>query len=145
MDRGRMPARLECPKCYACRAWFERDGSDIVLRSICGVHIIVQSQGPAETIIEHSEARPKAIRLPKPGSALSACLGHLAIAEAANSAAITEALQGAGRVFTVSDVSSYLTMLRVKGLVRATDMRKGLVGGSTWVLTDTAKQLLGVN
>jgi hypothetical protein len=138
------PQKLECPKCYKCRAWFERDGPDTVLRSMCGVHTIVATEGPAHTVIEHAETSNRIVRLPQPGSALSATLGQLAIMEPANSLDVTQSLALAGRPLTVGDVSSYLTILRVKGLVIVTDQRRGMPGGSTWALSITARKLLGV-
>lgn len=136
--------QLECPKCYRCRAWFEREGADLILRSMCGVFKVVETQGPAETIIERNEANPKVIRLPQAGSALAATLGQLAIMAPANSLDLTQSLALTGRDLNVSDVSSYLTILRTKGLVIAVDVRRGLPGGSTWELSPTARKLLGV-
>ena len=45
--------------------------------------------------------------------------------------------------FSVSDVSSYLTILRSKGLVQTICSRRGVVGGSSWELTEVCRKLLG--
>lgn len=47
-------------------------------------------------------------------------------------------------ILTVSDVSSYLTILRGKGLVDRIDIRRGTPGGSSWRLTGEAIELLGL-
>lgn len=83
------------------------------------------------------------IRLPKAGTNLWATLMTLLVLQQASSAIITQRLIDLGRPFTVSDVSSYLTILRSKGLVLTTEFRRGIIGGSTWVVSGVAHQLIG--
>jgi hypothetical protein len=86
------------------------------------------------------------IKLPQPRTHLWATLMVLFVLEPATSAEITQRLTDFGhRAFTVSDVSSYLTILRSKGLVLTTDFKRGIVGGSTWRCTDDALKLIPPN
>jgi hypothetical protein len=125
---------------------------------MCGLYKVVQTTLQA-TVIEHNETGPD-IKLPKPGSTLKSTLMVLSVCEEATSAEITDMLNDQQRtmlrvrdgkivkterrVFTVSDVSTYLTILRSKGLVFQVTARRGVIGGSTWALTDAANDLIGV-
>lgn len=62
----------------------------------------------------------------------------------ATSLEITTSVNDLGYTFTVAEVSSYLTILKQRGLVHPLNSRKGLPGGSTWELTDACKRLVGV-
>lgn len=92
--------------------------------------------------IEHREVE---VKLPKRDSNLWHTLMAVATLKKANSAEITQKLAETGQLFTVSDVSSYLTFLRTKRLVANVEIRRGVAGGSTWILTDPCAELVGVN
>ena len=83
------------------------------------------------------------VKLPRRETFLWSTVMVVAVMEGSNSAEITERLVDLGHLFSVSDVSSYLTILRSKGLVRTIASRRGIVGGSTWELTEICKKLLG--
>lgn len=112
------------------------------LRCLCGYHKVVFSELENLTVI-HTDTRED-IKLPKQGTHLWKTLKALVGLGVANSAEITQTLCDLGNKFTVSDVSSYLTILRSKGLVEAPESKRGVQGGSTWNLTGIAKTLLGV-
>jgi hypothetical protein len=84
------------------------------------------------------------VKLPRRESNLWFTLVTLASLVEATSAEITYRLVDLGKEFTVSDVASYLTILRSKRLVRNTEVRRGVAGGSTWIQTDECVKLLGV-
>jgi hypothetical protein len=84
------------------------------------------------------------VKLPKNGTHLRKTLMVLTIMPDASSAEVTERLVDLGCDFTVSDVASYLTILRSKGLVTTVINRRGVPGGSTWILTDKAQDLLSL-
>lgn len=134
-----MRDRIECPKCRATSAWYVQDYRDVMLRCLCGYYRVVATK-LEEMVIEHIEST---ITLPRRYSKLWYCVAHLFSVEPANSQEITEALNyGKDLKLTVSDVSSQLTVLRYKGLVHALDEKKGWPGGSTWCLTDVARERL---
>lgn len=129
-----------CPHCGSPNAWYVRTETDLVLKCTCGVNKVVFSTlGTME--MEHNDA-PQEARLPRTGTFLHATLMALMVLEIANSREVTERLKEAGYTFSVSDVSSYLTILRAKGLVVVLEARRGTPGGSTWQLSDVAEDLL---
>lgn len=94
-------------------------------------------------------------RLPRMGSNLYKTLVVLSILPGGSSLDITNRLNELNGLLrapgllrkkhlelTVSDVSSYLTILRGKGLVTRTSNRRGVVGGSSWDITQESKALL---
>jgi hypothetical protein len=140
-----MPIRVkfECPKCGQRQSWLEVTGPDVILRCICGLWKVVETQ--LETVaIRHID---KKARLPKRDSKLYKTLAVLYAIEPASTAYVTEMLDLGGRteveviVYTVSDVASQLTVLKYRGLVEVVSNKKGVVGGSTWKMTPTAKQM----
>lgn len=135
--------KLECPKCGSKSAWYEKTRTDLALKCLCGYYRVVFTTLVDGTTIEHRD-KSEEVKLPKEGTHLRATLMALVAVEPANSREITQALNDLGKPFTVSDVSSYLTMLRVKGLVDSLDNKRGVPGGSTWELTDAASELLGL-
>lgn len=133
--------QTDCPKCGSGKAWYEACDVDLSLKCRCGYHKVVYSTLKQLTI-QHNTPRGK-IRLPKTGTHLSKTLKCLSVMECANSAEVTQSLRDVGNDFTVSSVSSYLTILRSMGLVETPESKRGVLGGSTWNLTQPAKHLLG--
>ena len=83
------------------------------------------------------------IKLPRKGTHLWNTLMTLRTLKEATSASVTSTLVDGGAEVSVSDVSSYLTILSSKGLVAKVDNKRGIVGGSTWKVTAACVQLLG--
>jgi hypothetical protein len=135
--------KTECPNCGSPSARYEITNKvDITLRCLCGYRKVVYSE--LESVkVQHNDSRDE-VKLPKRDTFLWKTLHTLVILSPANSAEITQALVDRGHTFTVSDVSSYLTILRSKGLVEAPESKRGVQGGSTWNLTLRATELLGV-
>lgn len=135
--------RAICPKCGAESAWFEYTTRDVVLRCLCGFNKLIQTH-LGQIVIDHAEKAEDAT-LPRQGTKLWQCLLALASLESASTAVITEQVNEDNSVeYDTNEVSSHLTVLRYKGLVMVTEFRKGLPGGSTWVLTAVAIKLLKV-
>ena len=135
--------RAICPKCSSESAWFEHSQQDVVLRCLCGLRQLVQTH-LGNIVIDHSE-KPEDVTLPRQGTKLWECLIALYALESASTADITEQVNHGKQVgYDTNEVSSHLTVLRYKGLVVVTVFRKGLPGGSTWVLTEAAAKLLKV-
>lgn len=130
----------ECPKCESPRARVFRDGPDTLLQCRCG-YLKVLETTLGEMQIMHSETG-SIVKLPRPKTHLHKTLMCLAILDLPSSAEVTERLRDLGVDRNVSDVSSYLTILKTNGLVEAVIVRRGVLGGSTWKLTDRTKELL---
>lgn len=136
----------ECPKCKSKSAWATTTEYDVVLRCLCGLYkILATSLNEASEVDDETETEYEELKLPKRDTNLWVTLLVLASLEVATSAEIKDRLVLFGKeAFNTSDVSSYLTILRSKGLVRTTEIRRGTLGGSTWMLTDRCVFLLGV-
>lgn len=134
---------LECPKCGSQSSWMEKTRTDLVQRCLCGYLKVLFTT--VQTIeIENNDSGDD-VKLPKKGTKLWETLMILTAEDEASSGEITERLKLMGKDYTTSDVSSYLTILRSKGLVLTVDSRRGISGGSTWTLTDKAADLLGIS
>lgn len=134
---------IECPKCGSQSSWMERTRTDLVQRCLCG-YLKVLFTTIETTQIEHNDSGED-VKLPKKGTKLWETLMILTVEDEPSSGDITERLNLLGKDYTSSDVSSYLTILRSKGLVLTVDSRRGIAGGSTWTLTDKAADLLGIS
>lgn len=144
--------KLECPKCASPNARLTKSTHDLELVCYCGYRKLVYTtlkdteDGP---LMENNDSGP-AVKLPREGTNFRRTLMVLSVMPEASSAEITERLNdlngkesGQEGFLTVSDVSSYLTILRSKGLVDRVEIRRGVSGGSTWTLTDAAEDLMG--
>jgi hypothetical protein len=150
--------KVTCPKCKSPNAWVRKTETDLILICFCGhqkvlfTTLIESFEGP----LDDDEDTEKTI-LPAMGTHLYKTLVVLSILPGGSSKEITERLnelnglmRGPGLVIrkdlmhTVSDVSSYLTILRGKGLVERTSNKRGLPGGSNWDLTSEALELLDI-
>lgn len=133
--------KTDCPKCKGYNAWFTRTRTDLILKCMCGYYEVVYTT--LESIeIEHNETGAS-VRLPMKGTNLRKTLMVVSVMPEASSREITERLADMGEAFTVSDVASYLGILRQKGLVQQTEVRRGIAGGSLWILTEAATNLIG--
>lgn len=133
--------KTDCPKCKSGNAWLERTHCDLEVVCFCGYRkLVFTTLGDMD--IQHNDPAQD-VRLPKVGTHLHNTLSCLWAIEPANSKEVTDTLTFQGWGYTVSDVSSYLMMLRVRSLVTVLDYRRGVPGGSTWECTDTAVRLLG--
>lgn len=135
--------RAICPKCGSGSAWLEYGPQDVVLRCFCGLHQLIQTR-LGKIIIDHAE-KPEDVSLPRQGTKLWTCLLALYELTSASTADITVRVNVGKKdaPYDTNEVSSHLTVLRYKGLVVVTEFRKGLPGGSTWVVTPAALRLLG--
>lgn len=116
--------------------------TDLTLVCYCGYRKVVFTTLDSMEIIHNEPAH--STKLPKAGTYLFATLTCLWQIEPANSREVTDTLILRGHDFTVSDVSSYLMILRSRGLVVVESYKRGVADGSTWGLSDKASELLGL-
>ena len=134
-----MTIHSTCPKCGSNGAWYEFEPPDVTLRCICGMRKLIATT-LEEMTIEHRE--PKEIfKLPKRHTRLYATLAALFAVEPSKTDRITEVLNSYSEGNKTKDVASLLTVLKYRNLVEVVEYRKGVVGGSTWKLTDRAREL----
>lgn len=133
--------RTECPKCGSQNAWIEDTRMDSTLRCMCGLCKVLSTR-MGTMVITHSDTAEN-LKLPRKETRLWDTMMVLHGLKLASSSEVTRSLMDLGRAFSVPDVSSYLTVLRTKGLVRTVEMRKGTIGGSTWELTEPCVKLIG--
>jgi hypothetical protein len=134
--------KTDCPKCGSPNARYEKSSTDLTVVCFCGYRKVVFSLLDSQMEVQHNEPAVTA-RLPKPGTHLHHTLTCLWAIAPASSKEVTDTLILQGLQYTVSDISSYLMMLRARGLVSVLEYRRGMPGGSTWELTAVADTLLG--
>lgn len=137
-----MRAETPCPKCGSTNTWYEKTEHDLSLRCRCGLLKVVFSTLEIVDVAVNEKAQN--VKLPRVGTHLHNTLACLFTIEPANSREVTDTLLLHEHDFTVSDVSSYLMILRSRGLVRVVDYKRGVADGSTWELTEIANDLLGI-
>lgn len=133
---------IECPKCGATSAWYRREGPDLLLRCLCG-YLAVMATTLEEVSLIPSAPRA-AMRVPRWGTNLWYVLMVTVALEESTTHEIRERLAELGKVFSLSEVASALTVMRSKGLVEATIVRRRIAGGSTWRASERCLQLLEV-
>ena len=134
--------RETCPKCGSPNARYEKSETDLTLTCYCGYRKVVFSVlGVME--VSHNE-KIHEVKLPKPGTYLFSTLSCLWQIEPANSREVTDTLLLYGHNFTVSDCSSYLMILRSRGLVDVVSYKRGVADGSVWEISGVAAELLGI-
>jgi hypothetical protein len=134
--------KVDCPKCGSHNAYYQHTEYDKILRCLCGYHKVIETT--LESFIVERNDVGADVKLPRRGTNIWMTLATLANAEGCNSAELTQIMVAAGHSFTVSDVSSHLTILRSKGLVANIEIRRGISGGSTWRISESCKNLLGI-
>lgn len=134
--------KADCPKCGSPNAFYEKTHVDLSLVCWCGFRKVVYTTLNSMEITHNEKVQD--VKLPKVGTYLFETLACLWSIEPANSREVTDTLVLRGHDFTVSDVSSYLMILRSRGLVTVVDYRRGVAGGSTWEVSDVAEGLLGL-
>lgn len=148
--------KATCLKCGSQSAWIRKTHTDLLLMCLCGYQKVLFTTlvDTLEGDLEEELGDEKTV-LPRKGTAFRKTLMVVAILPEASSAEITERLnelngllRAPGLVIrkdlllTVSDVSSYLTIMFDRGLVEKVTARRGVSGGSTWRLSERALDLL---
>jgi len=134
--------KADCPKCGSPNARYQKTETDLVLTCYCGYHKVVFTTLLDLEVIHNEKVQD--VRLPKVGTYLFATLSCLWQIEPANSREVTDTLTLHGHEFTVSDVSSYLMILRSRGLVSVVNYKRGVLDGSTWECSAVTLDLLGI-
>lgn len=134
--------KADCVKCGSENAWYEKSHCDLEIVCRCGFRKLIFTTLRDEMEVMHNDPSPS-VKLPKVGTHLHSTLVCLWSVEPANSKEVTDTLWMHGYRYSVSDVSSYLMMLRGRSLVHVLDYKRGVPGGSTWETTTLANDLLG--
>ena len=135
---------MECPKCGSLAAKVDQDHSAFFLKCLCGLNQLLQSKYADGSVIDHIDIDEQ-VTLPKKGTKLMIALGALFAIEPATTGAVAElvnidVIEGSKQ--SNSDIASQLTILRYKGLSDIIDYKRGVVGGSTWCITDKCRKLM---
>jgi hypothetical protein len=131
---------MDCPKCGGTSARYRKSVYDLTLWCLCGYSKVVFSTLDNQEIPVASS--PESVKLPRPGTRLRKTLYAVDCLEEGDTASITQRLRDMREDYTASDVASYLTILRSKGLTVTTVSRRGVSGGSNWTVSDSASDLL---
>lgn len=136
-----MTKRYPCPKCGAKHSWFEQDGDDLIQRCLCGLtHYLFRELEDGTTILKSGVRQPD-VTLPAKGTKIRKCL--VAVRNAYPQHIRTgDIAQNTG--LKGKETASLVVTLMGRGLLERVAARRGLLGGSIWKLTITAKRLLKV-
>ena len=129
--------REKCPKCGG-QAWYcVEDDIHLVLKCVCGINKLVYSDYP-EGGVKHVVPK-REILMPPPGTKLSKCIGMMALnwPEMSTTQILADSLS-----VSTSEAASQLVVLLHKGIVEKVKEGRGVVGGSTWKLSNTAARSL---
>ncbi len=133
--------KYPCPKCGAKHSWFEEDGDDLIQRCLCGLtHYLFREMEDGTTVLR-SGVRVPDVTLPAKGTKIRKCL--VAVRNAypqhirTGDIAANTGLKG-------KETASLVVTLMGRGLLERVAARRGLLGGSIWKLTVTAKRLLKI-
>jgi len=127
----------DCPKCGSNKAWLSRDRVDLTLRCLCGVNKVVFSLLDS---IEEDEC--KSVKLPLPNTNLHRTMMALLCLGEADGKAIVAHLRERGEEFRLRVIYGHLYVLKGRGVVRTTSLRRCVAGGSVWCVTEEAQKLL---
>ena len=135
---------MECPKCGSKAARVDQDYSAYYLKCFCGLNQLLQSKYADGSVVDHIDIDEQ-VTLPKKGTKLMSALGALFAIEPATTGAVAEMVNiglSEEQKQSNSDVASQLTILRYKGLSDIVEYKRGVIGGSTWRITEKCKKLL---
>ena len=133
--------KYPCPKCGAQHSWFEEDGDDLIQRCLCGLTRFLFRELEDGTTVLRSGVRVPDVTLPSTGTKIYKCL--LAVRNAYPATILTGGIaEQAG--LKGKETASLVVTLMGRGLLERVEARRGLLGGSIWKLTVTAKRLLKV-
>lgn len=137
---------MKCPKCNSSLSTEIVDHQDMyIFCRCCGYRHLAQTTRE-EIVIKHTLPVEVKVTLPMAHSDARKCLNTLASLGSATSGELAErlALMYVNEKFNTDKTSTLLTNLQVRKLVWIIKKCKHLKGGSTWALTDEAKNLLGI-
>lgn len=133
--------KYPCPKCGAKHSWFEEDGDDLIQRCLCGLTRFIFRELEDGTTVMRSGVRVPDVTLPSQGTKIYKCL--LAVRNSHPATILTGGIaEHAG--LKGKETASLVVTLMGRGLLERVEARRGLLGGSIWKLTVTAKRLLKV-
>lgn len=121
---------MQCPKCGRA-TWLCEMGESTWLKCTCGKLIPVEVINGGVRRVYHQS--PSMGSLPRAGTKLSLCLGTLVGRGTCDTKTLSTLLNQ-----STSETASQLSLLQAKGLVDKENSRKGVAGGSVWILTPAA-------
>lgn len=137
-----MREKYPCPKCGSKHSWFEEEGDDLIQRCLCGLTRFLIREMEDGTTVLRSGVRVPDVTLPAEGTKIYRCL--IAVRDAhprhimTGDIASRTGLKG-------KETASLVVTLMGRGLLERVSARRGLLGGSIWKLTVTARELLEIN
>jgi len=128
----------DCPKGCGRAADFRVERASVWVVCSCGYSKMEWEIGITGELerVNHNKVL---VKLPKDGTRLLHCLKIIVLFSKATT---REAADHDGS--TSGDMATQLTILECKGLVTRINSKRRVVGGSTWVLTEVAKDLLNI-
>ncbi len=118
---------IRCSKCSGI-AWVEIQHTLPILRCRCGLtEVLRKSDG--DMTMTHTPIKSTNYSLPQPGTKLSKILGCLGVLGDMSSNDLADQMG-----ISYNSAATNLSILRSRGLVRATVEGRGKKGGSTWSL-----------
>lgn len=132
---------IPCPKCSSLSTRLVEESDNLVLKCHCGYYKIMSTTLRSGMVVEHVHIEGE-IQLPRKDTKSFKCLGALASLTEASTQQVATELTRRGTEWSSDEVASFLTVLKHRGLVRITTPGKGVLGGSRWALTDSARKLL---
>ena len=132
---------IPCPKCSSTVTRLEEEGSSLLLKCRCGYYKVMATTLRSGIVVEHLRIEGE-VQLPKKDSKLFQCLGALGSLKEASTQEVAKELTRRGTTWCSDEVASFLTILKHRGLVVIVVPGKGVLGGSRWALTESAKRLM---
>lgn len=137
-----MRKKYPCPKCGAQHSWFEEDGDNLIQRCLCGLTRFLFRELEDGITVMRSGVRVPDVTIPGKDTKIYKCL--LAVRNAHPATILTGGIaEKAG--LQGKETASLVVTLMGRGLLERVEARRGLLGGSIWKLTLTAKRLLKVD
>jgi hypothetical protein len=111
---------------------------DLIQRCLCGLHRYLCRRVEGLTVMTAAVA-PQEARLPARDTKIHRCL--MAVVDGWPRSLLTQDIATASNL-SGKETSALLAVLAARGLVERLEERRGLIGGSVWVLTRSTAQML---
>ena len=127
-------ARAECPHCHGS-SWFERFDADLVQRCLCGLHQYIERfiDGKLVRVAPQSSFD---VLLPSRRTKIYRCFSTIGRCHPKE---IMTADIARATGLQNKETAALLIALMTRGLIQRASERRGIVGGSEWVLTPRAQ------
>jgi DNA-binding transcriptional ArsR family regulator len=126
---------LTCPKCNGL-SWITIDDNIPVQECYCGLHRFLELNAKGKLV----PLNPSVIDTPKLPATRTKLYKTLKVLYTYGEISSREVAKHSG--MTVSVTTTHLSVLRTRGLITATECRKGQSGGSIWKATEPVIKLM---